>query len=183
LADLPFVREVLPLINQAKDMVEKGNAIAYSAANLETTMKEKYKHYEGYIDQFKQDPAGATRKGFEKAYKDWSLNHNANVNNILKTQGFHASQFDDDEAVLQELKSKSSSSQGRMQVLQVGQLIATEEVNQLNKLKQIMLEQTSLHAGYFADKQAQSSYEEAAKTNFYEDKNKTIIDNGKGYGR
>jgi len=176
--NLPFVREILPVIEDAKDIVKQGNALAYGAADLEQTMKDKYKNYEDYLTGFAANP---TRKDFETVYKDWSKAHNNNVRQILLAQGFHADQFSNDEAMLKTLKDKSRTAKGRMQVLQTGQQIATEQVNQLQNLKQLIIEQTNLHAGYFSDKQAQKSYREAAETKFYENKNNTVIDDGKGY--
>jgi len=176
--DLPFVREILPVIENSKDLVKQGNALAYGAADLERTMKDKYKNYKDYLAGFAGNP---TRTDYETAYRDWSKTHTSNVRQILLAQGLHGEEFSDDEAMLKTLKDKSRTAEGRMQVLQTGQQIATENVNQLQKLKLLMIEQTNLHAGYFADKQAQKSYKEAAKSKFYENKNDTIIDDGKGY--
>ncbi len=176
----PFVRDVLPLIDDAKNIVSEGQAIAYSMQNLEGEMMARYKDYEDYLTQLRALP-GDIRSDYQTLYQEWSDKQEVSIRKILKGQGFHAAQFAGDEATLQTLREQARTAEGRNRILQVGQEIAAETINQITKLRQLVIEQSSLHASYFADKQAKDSYKKAAKQMMYEIRLPTINNDGIGF--
>ena len=62
-----------------------------------------------------------------------------------------------------------------MQALQVASEIAGEEIQQLNALKEIIMEQSNLHASYFATKAAMDADAEAQSSWMRRDLMPTVV--------
>ena len=164
LIDIPGAQEVIDKLVQMEDTIRQGEAVVHSTLQLEDLMKEKYKTYDEYYDiiaDLDGDGIGRRAEDFTERFKGWSETHNQTIRNILKSHGLQAEQYDTERARFETLKRLSQTSDGRMQALQIGNEIATEELLQLTNLREISMEQTDLHANYFAMKRAAESEEVA----------------------
>ena len=162
--NIPGAQEVIDKLKQMEDTIRQGEAVVHSTLQLEDLMKEKYKTYDEYYDiiaDLDGDGIGRRAEDFTERFKGWSETHNQTIRNILKSHGLQAAQYDTERARFETLRNMSQTSEGRMQALQIGNEIATEELLQLTKLREISMEQTDLHANYFAMKRAAESEEVA----------------------
>ena len=110
----------------------------------------------------------------------WQQTHRSTIENTLQAHGIQAAEIDTAQERLALLQEKSRTAEGRMQALQVGQEIATEEIKQLHGLKEIMMEQSNLHASYFAAKVAMEADTQAQETWLHRELGQTILGNGVG---
>lgn len=155
---------VLALATELQPIIEAGEALAHTAADLEVTMNQKFKTYDDYLQVIGDEITahGELHKpDFERRFREWNDTHRDTIKNTLKAHGLHAEKLMDKHTRVEELKRLSTSATGRMQALQAGHQIAVEEVKQLNELQQILMEQSNLHASYFSMKQAMDAETEA----------------------
>lgn len=181
LLEIPDIQPIIDLLNQVEDVIAEGQALAHTSAGLEDKMKERFKSYELYLQDLLAGAAtladgtpildangvqvdGMSREAYVERYKTWSATHDETVRNILRAHGLQAEQYDTEKARFEVLQEKSRTAEGRMEALQVGNEIANETLTQLQKLREIMMEQSSLHASYFAKKRAMEAEQTARAT-------------------
>ena len=180
--DLPGVEGVLEVFGQIEQAYEEGVALAHTIDNVEAFFEERYDTYEEYLEAIENigyiDDA-QIRVRLER----WNQTHLATIRGTLEAHGIHAEQIDTAKDRLALLQQKSRTAEGRMQALQIGQELATEEIRQLHELKSIVMEQSNLHATYFAFKQSQQA-EEAAQAEWMDrELGTTIVGNESGARR
>jgi len=183
---IPGAQDVIDLLNQVEDVIQQGRALAHTSGNLEQQMQERFASYEVYLNHLRQGTAtmvdgtpitdangaavdGLSREAYIERYREWSTTHDQTVTNIMRAHGLQAGQFDTEKARFETLQQLSRTSEGRMQAIQIGNEIANESLLQMQKLREIIMEQSSLHASYFAKKRAMEAEETARATIITED--------------
>ena len=179
-ADLPDVGDIFEMLDEVEGIMEAGTELAYSADNLEEFMRDRFQTYDDYLQAIRDD-GGIVKENFDQRFREWNDGHRDSIRTILSAHGFHSEQIANEQARLETLERLSRTSQGRMQAAQVGHQIAIEEVKQMHKLRELLMEQSNLHASYFATKQAMEAENEAATTYLTERRQNVPIDNGRGY--
>ena len=160
---IPIVGDIFDLLNQVEGIIEAGTELAYSADNLEIFMRDRFQTYDDYLDAIRAD-GGIIEANFDQRFREWNDGHRDSIRTIMTAHGFHSEQIANEQTRLQTLETLSRTSEGRMQALQVGHQIAIEEVKQMHKLRELLMEQSNLHASYFATKQAMEAEKEAVTT-------------------
>lgn len=177
---MPGVEDVFLVLTSLEQIVREGDALAHTYDGLEEFMEKRFDTYNTYLniisDQWGELNEGAMREKFQV----WNQTHMDTITQTLVAHGIHAHQIDSAEARLATLQELSRNAQGRMQAIQIGQEIATEEIKQLHQLKEIIMEQSNLHASYFAVRQAMQSEKEAVNTWIQREINPTIVGNEQG---
>ena len=182
LDDLTAVENLFEVFGQIEQAYEEGVALAHTMEDVEDFFTERYETYEQYLTAIEEVgfiDDGQIRQRLER----WNRTHLATIRGTLKAHGIHADQIDSAKNRLALLQQKSRTAEGRMQALQIGQEIATEEVRQLHELKSIVMEQSNLHATYFAFKQSQQADEAAQAEWMNRDLGRTIVGNEVGAAR
>lgn len=110
-------------------IVQGGNALSYAMGNLDSQFMAKFASL-GYAP-----PNGTT---YSQRYATWSQTAMDTTRKTLDAAGLQNTQMQSELGLAQELQQESQSAAGEMQALQVGNQIATEEVDQLIKLRQLM---------------------------------------------
>lgn len=180
IADLPIVGDIFALLDDVEGIMEAGTEFAYSADNLEAFMRDRFKTYDDYLQAIRDD-GGIVKANFDNRFRQWNDGHRDSIRTIMSAHGFHSEQIANEQVRLETLERLSRSSQGRMQAIQVGHQIAIEEVKQMHKLRELLMEQSNLHASYFATKQAMDAENEAATTYLTERRQIVPIDNGRSF--
>lgn len=140
--------QALPLLQQLGDAINQEQAIAYSMSNLDGVFRRKYP---GYVPP--QD--------FHTQYDMWTRTTLDTVRGVLESTQLQANDFVNEQSRLQALQSLSDSSVGRMQVLQAGNMIAAEQVQQVSKLRQLVMAQANAQAVYMANETNKEAQEQA----------------------
>ena len=110
-------------------------------------------------------PGYKPQQDYDKSYQGWSSTVMDTLKNILTSSGMQASAFSDEQATLDQLKTLSTTAQGRMQAVQVGNMIAANQVGQMQKLRQLVISQTNAQNAYMAYKVQKEQAEQAANNN------------------
>ena len=147
--------------DQLKSLIQQSKALAYTASNLDQQFATRYGTYTSYLAE------KMTATDWKNKYTQWSQEGSDNALYALKGLGLQASQLKNDQAVMQQLQAMASSTQGRMQALQVANMIAAQNVDQVQKLQQLMMLQLQMQADYLAMQQDKEAAREASRVDLY----------------
>ncbi len=157
---IPGVGDVFAILRNIETVVAEGEALAHTYGDLETFMRDRYGSYQTFFDVVSAKGM-IDRVDMNTRFEKWSTTHLDTIKNTLKAHGMHTADVATAEARLETLQNLSRSADGRMQALQIGQEIAVEEIKQIHSLKEIIMEQSNMHASYFAMKQSMKAEKEA----------------------
>lgn len=142
-------------INALAGIVRGGRALAYSLGNLDQIFRQTYTGY------------GYNARAYYTNYKNWSQTSLDTTLGALRAAGLQSQQMQSEQAVLDSLRGMAQSSDGRMQALQVLGQINEQQVQQLMKLRELMLADLSSKQAFQASVIQQQAAEEAATERFF----------------
>lgn len=146
--------------SKLQNLMRQSRSMAYSASNLDGQFSSRYGTYDSYLNQ----KMGA--RDWQNKYTQWSQEGSDNARYALKGLGLQASQMQNEQALMQQLQSMAGSAEGRMQALQVANMMAAQNVDQVMKLRQMMMLQLQMQANYLAQQQDRMAAQEAAHQRF-----------------
>ncbi len=144
-------QDIQGLIQKMDDQSQQGQALSYTAQNIDTKFRQKYPNYCNFTD-------GQTN--YQQAYQQWNASTLDTLRASMDATQSSASHFQSEHEALMQLKNQGATSKGRLQALQVATEISAENVNQLQELKRIMMAQSSAQSAYMAYQVSQTSYQE-----------------------
>jgi P-type conjugative transfer protein TrbJ len=148
-------------LKQLQNIVNQGQGIAFSMGNIDDVMKQRFQSY----TQFKTNlPNGAS---FASTYQNWSTTNRDTIASTLQAAGLTSQQFSTENSTMTQLKSASESADGQMKALQVGHEIAAQEVAQMQKLRGLVAQQTTMMATWFQSSQAGKDLAQARREQFF----------------
>ena len=162
-AQLPFHvwSQVENDLNRLRSLVAQGEGIAFSMSNADDVLRQRFQSY----GEFKTGLAGG--QTFSSSYEEWSTTNRDTIAGTLKAAGLTAEQFSSEEATMSSLRSMSESSDGQMKALQVGHQIAAEQVGQVQKLRGLIAQQTTMMATWFQSDQADKDLAQLRRERFF----------------
>jgi P-type conjugative transfer protein TrbJ len=135
-------------------IVQNGMALAYSLADLDGQFRARF-------------PGYATTHAYYADYRTWSQTSLDTTLGALRAAGLQSQQLQSEQTVLNALRGMAQSADGRMQALQVANQIAEQQVEQLMKLRELMLADLSSKQAYQAAQVQQQAATEAATERFF----------------
>ena len=147
---------VMPAIAQLHSMVQTGQALAYSMANIDGQFRSTFPGY-----------ASFSPNQWYRNYQTWSNRSLDTTLGTLKAAGLQASQMTGEGEVLDHLRVMAESADGRLLALQVSNQIAHEQVDQLMKLRQLMLADLQSKQAYQALMIQQDATKQADAERFF----------------
>lgn len=153
--------EVQSDLNQLRNIVSQGQGIAFSMGNVDDVLKQRFQSFA----DFKTDlPNNAS---FSSTYQTWSNTNRDTIGGTLKAANLTAEQFSSEEATMSQLRSMSESADGQMKALQVGHEIAAQEVAQVQKLRGLLSQQTTMMATWYQSEQSEKDLSQARRQEFF----------------
>lgn len=148
-------------LKQLQSVVNQGQGIAFSMGNIDDVLKQRFQSYA----QFKTNlPNGAN---FASTYQTWSNTNRDTIAGTLQAAGLTSKQFSTEDATMAQLKTASESADGQMKALQIGHEIAAQEVAQMQKLRGLIAQQTTMMATWFQSSQAGKDLSQARREQFF----------------
>ncbi|MNL25533.1 hypothetical protein D3C87_1470180 [compost metagenome] len=129
--------------------------------NADDLLKQRFK---SYADLKTSLPNADT---FSSTYQTWSNTNRDTIASTLKAASLTAEQFDSEEDTMSELRSMSQSADGQMKALQVGHQIAAQQVAQMQKLRGIVSQQTTLMGTWLQSEQTERDLAQARREKFF----------------
>ncbi len=140
---------ISPLLVKLGQQVNQGQAIGYNMQNLSQSFQTRFPGYK-------------SQQNYPAAYQSWSQTSLDTLRSTLEAAGMQANNFTHEQANMEQLKVLSQSASGRMQAAQVGNMIASEQVGQLQQLRQLVVNQTNSQNMYMAYQVQKDQAQQAA---------------------
>src|ERR1051326_811368 len=142
-------------LNALASIVQGGQSLAYSMANRDSLFKARFPGY--------------TYNGtaYFVQYHNWSQTSLDTTLGALRAAGLQGQQLQSEQSVLSSLRSMSESTDGRLEALQVMGQISEQQVQQLMKLRELMLADMSSKQTYQAGVIQKQAASEAATERFF----------------
>jgi P-type conjugative transfer protein TrbJ len=132
-------REALPRLIRLGQIIEQEQAIAYGMAGIDRVFRERYPGYRPITD-------------WARTYDQWTRGTLDTLRGTLASVRLQADDFADEQRRIETLTAMGDSAGGRMQAIQVGNMLAAEQLQQLAKLRQLMMTQVNAQNVYMADR-------------------------------
>lgn len=142
-------------INALAQIVQGGQALAYSLANLDQLFRTTFPGYR------------TTPTRYYLNYQKWSQTSLDTTLGALRAAGLQGQQLQSEQSVINSLQGMSQTADGQMQALNVLGQINEQQVQQLMKLRELMLADMSSKQAYQAAIIQQQSANEAAAQWFF----------------
>ena len=142
-------------LNQLAGIVQGGQALAYSLGNLDQLYRQTYPGY-GYN-------AGA----YYTQYRNWSETSMDTTLGTLRAAGMQGQQLQSEQAILNSLKASLQGTDGRLEALHALGDISEQQVEQLMKLRELMIADMSSKQAYQAAIMQQQAAGQAATERFF----------------
>jgi P-type conjugative transfer protein TrbJ len=141
--------DALPRLEELGQMIDQGKAVAYQMENLDAAFRQRWP---GYVPP----------EDFNASYDLWTQTILDTIRGVLRSSQLQADGFLDEQTRLEAIQELSDSAVGRMQALQAGNMIAVEGVQQLRKLRQLVLAQSNAQTVYMANQTNKDAQETAS---------------------
>lgn len=162
--------EMTQLLQEIGDITERGQSISYSMRELESAFQKRYPNY--------QNPAA----NYRDAYQTWNTTTLTTLQNSLSSIGLTMYQLKSEDKTLQAIQAQSQKAVGQTQVLQVTNELASEQVRQLQSLKQVMAAQSNAQTAYMAHQVSRQSNQDAELQRILDNIPDKYEDNSPGFG-
>ena len=96
-------------------------------------------------------------------YEKWSEQGRDNVKSALESANMNTSTFESEDAQLDRMVARSQSAAGRMQAIQAGNEINAQNVQQLQKLRDLLATQVNMQGNYMAQEQNRRDLDDALR--------------------
>jgi P-type conjugative transfer protein TrbJ len=146
---------VMSDLSQLGAIVQGGSALAYSMANLDAEFRSRFPGY------------AYTSGTYYRDYRVWSQTTLDTTLGTLRAAGLQGQQLQSEQSVLAALRAMSTSADGRMQAIEVGNQISEQTVEQLMKLRQLMLADLQSKQAYQAAQIQNEAQNHAATERFF----------------
>jgi P-type conjugative transfer protein TrbJ len=143
-------------IGRLAGVVQNGRSLAYSMANLDAEFRNRFRGY------------GYNARTWFRDYRDWSQTSLDTTLGTLLAAGLQGEQLASEQAVLDGLRRMAESSDGRMKALQVSNQIMEQQVQQLMKLRQLILADLQSKQAYQAAQIQKQASEEAGTERYFQ---------------
>jgi P-type conjugative transfer protein TrbJ len=137
------------------------SSLSYASSNLSSAFGQKYSDYNSYVSASPTSATAAT-KG-----QQWSSDTNASVLSTLQAGNLQSTQMlGIEQSTIAGLKTQTAADAGNLQALQTLSQIGLLNVEQLQKVRQLILAGASLEANAIQTRSDRDAFEQAAWRNF-----------------
>ncbi len=149
-------------LQKLNTLFQQSKALAGSASNLDGQFASRYGTYSSYLNK------SMGIADWRNKYSQWSQQASDNTLYTLKGIGMQNTQMQSEHSVIQQLQAMSGTAEGRMQAMQVANMFASQNLDQMMKLRQLIMMQVQMQANYMAQQQDRQAASDAAVHKFYD---------------
>jgi type IV secretion system protein TrbJ len=144
------------------NLYTRSQSLGRHVQNLEASFNREFPGYQAYLNSVAGSalPASST---MPDRYEKWSEQGRDNVRIAMEAANLNTGEFDSEDAQLSRMVARSQSAVGRMQAIQAGNEIASQNVQQLQKLRDLMATQINMQANYMAQQQDRITLDDALR--------------------
>ena len=149
------------------NIYNRSQALGRQIQNMDSQFNTAFPDFDSYLNQ----AANSTEVPAQDRYQKWSQQGRDNVKTAMEAANLNTSTFEPEDAQLARMVARSQSAVGRMQAIQAGNEIASQNVQQLQKLRDLMATQINMQGNYMAQQGDRQAVSEATEQQFEARKN------------
>lgn len=149
-------------LKNVANIYNRSQAIGRQIQDMDSKFNTAFPGFESYLNQAANSAEVPNRDRYEK----WSVQGRDNVKTAMKAADLNTAAFESEDAQLARMVSRSQSAVGRMQAIQAGNEIASQNVQQLQKLRDLLATQINLQGNYMAQQVDRKAAGEATEQQF-----------------
>lgn len=139
-----FLKNLMGIVNQ-------GQALGYNIGNITKTFESQY-------------PGFKVKGSYYDSYSKWSQTTADSIKSALMAAGLQMENFETESATADTLRTMNQSATGQMQAIQIGNLVSSEMLDEMRKLRQLNTAQMQAQNAYLlGDKQKVDTKEAQSK--------------------
>lgn len=174
LPDSMFGSIAADLINVVS-VYNRSQTLGRQIQNIDSQFNNKFPGFQSYL----KGAANYTALTAQEHYQNWSEEGRDNVRSALEAANLNTSGFESEDTKLASMVARSQSAVGRMQAVQAGNEIASQNVQQLQKLRDLLATQINMQGNYMAQQGDRTDINDATEQKFKEEP--SIRGGSKGY--
>jgi P-type conjugative transfer protein TrbJ len=148
-------------LQRLQQIVQQGEGIAFSMGGLDDILKQRFPSFEEFAEGIEEG------QSFSDLYAGWSDTNRDTISGTLAQAGLQYDQFQSEQGTLRQLQAQSETAVGQMQALQVGHSIASEQVGQLQKLRGLVAQQSTMMGTWYQSEQAGKDLAQQKREDFF----------------
>jgi P-type conjugative transfer protein TrbJ len=137
--------QFLNMAQQMKQSLERGQAIAYTAANINQRFEQSFKGYDQYLQK-----AQGGNLDFTSEYKNIYQTTKDTALNALKSLGIQERDLQNDQRFMGHLRQAMNSAKGTEAAIAVANQLAYHQTESIQKLQKTVMTQANLQAEWIA---------------------------------
>ncbi|HAM4888900.1 P-type conjugative transfer protein TrbJ [Escherichia coli] len=149
------------------NIYNRSQALGRQIQNMDAQFNTAFPGFESYLNQ----AANSAEVPARDRYRKWSEQGRDNVRTALEAASVNTGTFESEDAQLDRMVARSQSAVGRMQAIQAGNEIASQNVQQLQKLRDLLATQINMQGNFMAQQGDRKAASEAAEQQFEARKN------------
>ncbi len=153
--------QFLNMAQQMKRSMERGQALSYTAANIDQKFRNTFKGYEHFLIK-----NNASAQSFQEAYKNMYQSTKDTALNALKTLGIQERDLQNDQDFMSKLRTAMNTAQGTEAAIAVANQLSYHQTEAIQKLQKTVMTQANLQAQFIAEQNQEKQMAAAAQEAF-----------------
>jgi P-type conjugative transfer protein TrbJ len=149
-------------IQRVQHLYQQSKALSGNLSNFDQRFRDQFGDYNRYLSQVGQSPTY-----MQDNYKRWNEQGSDAMRVAMQSAGMNVSAIASEDAMLSQLVARSQNAQGRMQAIQAGNEIAAQQVQQMQKLRQMLNDQIQSQSMWYAQNIERQAVDDAFRQSFY----------------
>lgn len=145
-----------------QSLYQQSQTLAGNMSDFDSRFRAQYGDYNRYLTQVGQSPTY-----MQDNYKRWQQQGSEAARVSMEAAGMNVSGIESEDAMLSQLVARSQNAQGRMQAIQAGNEIAAQQVQQMQKLRELMNNQIQAQGQWYAQNIDRQATDDAFRQSFY----------------
>lgn len=146
------------------NIYNRSQALGRNIQNLDSQFNMQVPGWQQYLNEAANSAQYPASQTMPDRYEKWSQQGRDNVKSAMEAANMNTSSFETEDAQLNRMVARSQSAAGRMQAIQAGNEIASQNVQQLQKLRDLVATQINLQGNYMAQEQNRRDLDDALRT-------------------
>ncbi|WP_370694817.1 P-type conjugative transfer protein TrbJ [Pseudomonas sp. FP597] len=154
-------------LKNVTNIYTRSQSLGRQIQNMDSQFNTAFPGFESYLNQAANSAGVPARDRYQK----WSEQGSDNIKTALEAANLNTSTLESEDVQLDRMVARSQSAVGRMQAIQAGNEIASQNVQQLQKLRDLTATQIHMQGNYIAQQGDRKAASEAAEQQFEARKN------------
>lgn len=153
-------------LKNVADIYNRSQSLGRKIQNMDEQFNVSFPDFQSYLNSAANSAALPASETMPERYENWSTQSRDNVRSALEAANLNTSTFESEDAQLARMIARSQTAVGRMQAIQAGNEIAAQNVQQLQKLRDLLATQINMQGNYMAQQDDRKVFSDAIEQQF-----------------